>query len=99
MLFQPDRRFSKQTLSKNLELLTSSPVKLTNVKLDGQLTTTLIDTDHHRPLVVMLAWMLARHKHLAKYAQIYLKRGYDVLTVSITPWQLLWPMKGCQVCY
>lgn len=99
MLFQPDRRFSKQTLSKNLDLLTASPVKLSKIKLETQLTpsTTVITTDRPRPLVVMLAWMLARHKHLAKYAQIYLQRGYDVLTVSITPWQLLWPVKGCQL--
>lgn len=50
-----------------------------------------------KPLVVMFAWMLATKKNLAKYVQIYADQGFDVLTVEITPWQLLWPVKGAQV--
>jgi hypothetical protein len=45
----------------------------------------------------MLNWMLAKQKHIHKYATIYLDQGFDVLSVSCTPWQLLWPMKGSQV--
>jgi len=50
-----------------------------------------------RPLVVMLAWMLAKKKHINKYCEFYVRRGCDVLTVNITPWQLLWPVSGSQV--
>lgn len=49
-----------------------------------------------RPLVIMPAWLLAKRKPLNKYAEIYLPLGFDVLTVTISPWQLLWPAKGTQ---
>jgi len=49
-----------------------------------------------RPLVVVLAWLNARQKHLKKYAELYIDQGFDVLVTSITPWQLLWPVKGTQ---
>lgn len=50
-----------------------------------------------KPLVLMLSWLLAKQKHIAKYAKIYTDQGYDVLAVEITPWQLLWPTKGTQL--
>ena len=40
---------------------------------------------------------MAKQKHLKKYAQIYTDMGFDVMVVHITPWQLLWPVKGTQV--
>lgn len=49
------------------------------------------------PLVLMMAWLMAKQKHLKKYAQIYTEMGFDVMVVHITPWQLLWPAKGTQV--
>ncbi|XP_063237971.1 uncharacterized protein LOC134539693 [Bacillus rossius redtenbacheri] len=51
----------------------------------------------HRQLVVLLAWLNAKQKHTMKYASFYMDRGFDVLTVNITPWQLLWPVSGSQV--
>lgn len=45
----------------------------------------------------MMAWLMAKQKHLKKYAQIYTEMGFDVMVVHITPWQLLWPVKGTQV--
>ncbi|XP_014258602.1 transmembrane protein 53-A-like [Cimex lectularius] len=49
-----------------------------------------------RPLVVLIAWMLAKKKHIEKYSEIYLKQGFDVLSVTMTPWQFLWPTTGAQ---
>lgn len=49
------------------------------------------------PLVLMMAWLMAKQKHLKKYAEIYTELGFDVMVVQITPWQLLWPTKGTQV--
>ncbi|XP_046809326.1 uncharacterized protein LOC111688166 [Lucilia cuprina] len=49
------------------------------------------------PLVLMMAWLMAKQKHLKKYAEIYTELGFDVMVVHITPWQLLWPVKGTQV--
>lgn len=50
-----------------------------------------------KPLAVMLCWLQARQKHVEKYAQLYVDIGMDVLAVTITPWQLLWPTKGTQL--
>lgn len=50
-----------------------------------------------KPLVVMLCWLQARQKHVEKYAKLYVDQGLDVLAVQITPWQLLWPVKGTQL--
>lgn len=50
-----------------------------------------------QPMVVMLSWLMSKPKHVHKYARLYLKLGFDVLTVSISPWQLLWPVKGSQL--
>lgn len=52
-----------------------------------------------KPLCVMVNWLLAKQKHVLKYASIYLEQGFDVLSVNCTPWQLLWPMKGSQVTF
>lgn len=50
-----------------------------------------------KPLVVVLSWLNSKQKHLSKYAQVYMDQGFDVLVAQITPWQLLWPVKGSQV--
>lgn len=50
-----------------------------------------------RPAVLIISWLNARQKHLAKYAQLYIDQGFDVFCTHITPWQLLWPVKGTQV--
>lgn len=49
------------------------------------------------PLVLMMAWLMAKQKHLKNYAKLYTDMGCDVLVVQISPWQLLWPTKGAQV--
>ncbi|KAK9497589.1 hypothetical protein O3M35_004288 [Rhynocoris fuscipes] len=58
---------------------------------------TICPPSDSKPLVVMFPWLLARQKHVKKYYDIYISRGYDVLSVSITPWQFFWPLSGSQV--
>lgn len=50
-----------------------------------------------RPLAILLSWMAAKGKHIDKYCNIYLQRGFDVLTVHISAQQLLFPVTGSQV--
>ncbi|KAL1129953.1 hypothetical protein AAG570_012897 [Ranatra chinensis] len=87
------RHFSRISISKNLEFISANDVE---IKSKNQNTLQLV-SDVPRPVVLILAWMLAERKHLQKYSDIYLKRGYDVLTVNVTPWQLIWPLKGVQL--
>lgn len=44
-----------------------------------------------------MSWLMAKERHLKKYASIYLEMGFDVMVVHLTPWQLLWPTKGAQI--
>ncbi|KPJ07010.1 hypothetical protein RR48_03241 [Papilio machaon] len=57
----------------------------------------MLDKPLNRPICVMINWLLARQKHVLKYASLYLEQGFDVVSVSCTPWQLMWPMKGSQL--
>lgn len=88
-----NRYFSRQSLSKSLELISVDNVKISKHKS----VTPIMVMEKPRPLVVMLAWMLAERKHLTKYAEVYLNRGINVLTVHVSPWQLIWPVSGSQV--
>ncbi|RWS03130.1 Transmembrane protein 53-like protein [Dinothrombium tinctorium] len=49
-----------------------------------------------RPLTVILAWLAAKEKHLEKYRSIWLQRGFDVLTVKMSPYQFLVPSIGAK---
>ncbi|KAJ8927179.1 hypothetical protein NQ314_020455 [Rhamnusium bicolor] len=83
------RSISCLEITKNLSLLsTQKKDKVKDFKLEKP---------EDKPLVVLLSWLMARRKHIYKYADIYLQNGFDVLNVSISPWQLLWPAKGTQV--
>lgn len=48
-------------------------------------------------MVLLLAWLLAKQKHLDVYSQMYLDKGFDVLIAHISPWQFFWPTNGAQV--
>ncbi|XP_055627981.1 uncharacterized protein LOC129769624 [Toxorhynchites rutilus septentrionalis] len=50
-----------------------------------------------KPTVLMFAWLNAKQKHLSKYAKLYTDQGFDVVVAHLTPWQLLWPVKGSQL--
>lgn len=47
-----------------------------------------------RPLSILLCWLMAKNNAVNKYAKFYLDNGFDVLTVRITPTQLLLPTKA-----
>ncbi|CAK1588970.1 unnamed protein product [Parnassius mnemosyne] len=87
-----DRGAHSQDITKNIQYITNDKVKLTTdpntLKLDKQL---------NRPICIMINWLLARQKHVMKYASLYLNQGFDVISVSCTPWQLIWPIKGSQL--
>lgn len=50
-----------------------------------------------KPAVLVFSWLNAKQKHLAKYAKLYTDQGFEVVVAQLTPWQLLWPMKGSQL--
>ncbi|XP_070553956.1 transmembrane protein 53-like [Ptychodera flava] len=50
-----------------------------------------------KPLVLLFSWMAAKQKHLEKFAEYYLNRQCDVLSIQISPGQLLFPERGSQV--
>lgn len=77
-------------VTKNLYLLSDKKKECKIVNL--QLT-----TPQDKPLVLLLSWLMAKKNHIYKYANLYIDKGFDVLNVTITPWQLLWPTKGAQV--
>lgn len=86
------RQISSQDITKNMTLYTNNK---TPVEVDPK--TLAFKKPTGNPLVLMMAWLMAKQKHLKKYAQIYTEMGFDVMVVHITPWQLLWPVKGTQV--
>jgi len=45
----------------------------------------------------MLEWLMAKKKHTGKFADLYLERGFDVLSVKVRPGQFMWPVKGSQL--
>ncbi|XP_055850410.1 uncharacterized protein LOC129914973 isoform X2 [Episyrphus balteatus] len=79
-------------LTKNMTFFTESANK---VEFDPKTLT--FKTPSGNPLVLIMSWLLAKQKHLKKYAEIYTDLGYDVLVVHITPWQFIWPTKGTQL--
>ncbi|XP_041969807.1 uncharacterized protein LOC121726483 [Aricia agestis] len=87
-----DRNAHTQDITKNMQFISNDKTKITTdpktMKMDKQTS---------RPTCIMINWLLARQKHVMKYANLYLGRGFDVLSVSCTPWQLMWPMKGSQL--
>lgn len=47
-------------------------------------------------LVLLFSWLLAPERHIKKYVDMYRRRGVSVLTVTITPLDLLLPARGSQ---
>ncbi|PSN37649.1 hypothetical protein C0J52_05608, partial [Blattella germanica] len=91
-----NRPFSVNQITKNIELISTD----NDVQVDKGMPLQLLSPkvgENNKPLVVMLSWLMAKKKHILKYANFYMDQGFDVLSVSITPWQLLWPVKGTQV--
>ncbi|EDW73703.1 uncharacterized protein Dwil_GK19549 [Drosophila willistoni] len=89
---QNRRNISSKDITKNMTLYTTHKG---DIEIDPK--TLAFKKPTGNPLVLMMAWLMAKQKHLKKYAQIYTELGFDVVVVHITPWQLLWPTKGTQV--
>ena len=44
-----------------------------------------------RPLVLVYGWLAAKAKHMHKYGDFYVGKGFDVLHIKVKPNQILWP--------
>lgn len=68
------------------------PVKTKSIDKTLELRSVETAGGGERPLVVIFGWMLARNRHLNKYGNLYLSKGFDVLSVQVQPQQVLWPV-------
>jgi hypothetical protein len=84
------RNISSLEVTKNITLLS-------NEKKNGAVVNLKLENQEDKPLVIMLSWLMAKRKHIFKYADFYISKGFDVMNISVTPWQLLWPLKGTQL--
>lgn len=62
----------------------------------GQSFNETLSTSCERRLVVLMSWLEAKEKHIEKYRQFYLDRGFDVLNVKTSPLDLLLPNVGAK---
>ncbi len=91
-----NRTLTTKTLSKGIELVTTNKniVTVPGHSFQLEVNSQLLE---ERPLCILLCWLMSQKKHVQKYARFYLDQGFSCLTVSLTPWQLLWPVTGSQV--
>ncbi|XP_026751583.2 uncharacterized protein LOC128199942 [Galleria mellonella] len=89
---QSTREAHTQHLTKNIQYISNEKTKLI---VDPK--TMKLNKETNKPLCVIMNWMLQRPNHVTKYARLYLEQGFDVVSVSCTPWQLTWPLKGSQL--
>lgn len=82
----PMARMHTEVLNNNMT------IKRSNIRSDDGKS-----SGNSKKLTVMLSWMMAKGKHLEKYADIYLQRGFDVLVVTLPPMELLFPKTGSHV--
>ncbi|XP_043482354.1 transmembrane protein 53 [Leptopilina heterotoma] len=83
------RFVSTHRITKNIELITQeTPIQTDKFNSQGSIVS------EDRPLLVLLCWLLAQRKHVMKYAAFYMEQGFDVVTVTVSPWQLMWPANG-----
>ena len=73
-----------------------TPVKVKTIDKTLELRTADVEDSNQRPLVVLFGWMLAKKRHLNKYGNLYLSKGFDVLSIQVPPQQILWPTKAQQ---
>ena len=102
------RYLSQQRLTNSLTLISNTPRKLVtdlsttspDLRFAFERPATAAvrrDSDDQPPLCIIIGWLMSRQKHVMKYAKFYLDQGFDVLHVSCSPWQLLWPVTGGKV--
>ncbi|XP_063863418.1 uncharacterized protein LOC135102315 [Scylla paramamosain] len=87
------RDFHSRKFSRNVEFFTASDAPLPKNTL--QVAPSLGNDE--RPLTLLFCWLMAKERHIKKYAQMYTNMGIDVLKVRISPFDLLRPTKGSQI--
>ncbi|CAL8081250.1 unnamed protein product [Orchesella dallaii] len=92
-----NRSLTTKTLTKSIELLSNSNKEIKSTPGNPLQLVVPGGQYEERPLSILLCWLMSEKKHVMKYARFYLDQGFDVLTVRVTPWQLLWPVSGTQV--
>lgn len=88
----PSRDLTIQEISRSLQLYSKD-----RKPIEKDPKTLRVGNISDKPTVLVFSWLNAKQKHLAKYAKLYTEQGYDVVVAQLTPWQLLWPMKGSQL--
>ncbi|KAG0713703.1 hypothetical protein GWK47_001778 [Chionoecetes opilio] len=87
------RDFHSRKFSRNIEFFTASDVPLPK---DSMQVASSLSSDG-RPLALLFCWLMAKERHIKKYAQLYTNMGIDVLKVRISPFDLLRPTRGSQI--
>ncbi|CAL7937085.1 unnamed protein product [Xylocopa violacea] len=83
---------SSHAVTKNIEYIShGNQINTSNRVIQN------LNYSKDRPLLVLLSWLYAKRKHVMKYINLYKEQGFDVLIVSMTPWELMWPMKGSKL--
>ncbi|XP_058829416.1 transmembrane protein 53-A-like isoform X1 [Topomyia yanbarensis] len=88
----PNRDLTVQEISRSLQIYSK---ERRDVEKDPK--TLQLKSGFEKPTVLIFAWLNAKHKHLVKYANLYTDQGFEVVVTQLTPWQLLWPVKGSQL--
>ncbi|XP_070156870.1 uncharacterized protein [Polyergus mexicanus] len=83
---QLTRLLSSHHVSKNIEFLTQDNLVSSSKNV--------IHNVNNRPLLVILTWLLSKRQHVMKFVNLYMEQDFDVIMVSLTPWQFLWPTKS-----
>lgn len=87
--FQLAKNFSTKQLTPAVALMTNGSTKhLRNRPNISEYSS------EGKPLAVLICWLAAKNNAVNKYAKFYMDQGFDVLTVRITPWQLLLPARA-----
>lgn len=86
------RGYTIQEISRSLQFFSKEKRDVVNDPNTLQLR-----SGFDKPAVLIFSWLNAKQKHLSKYAKLYNEQGFEVIVAQLTPWQLLWPMKGSQI--
>ena len=78
-------------ISENLELKTDDHWLEDGTIFDDHQSETSNIPPTLRPVVVMFPWLMAQPRHVNKYVDIYVCKGYDVLVVKPKPIHIMWP--------
>lgn len=87
------RDYHSYKLSKHTEFFTASDVPIPKDTIE----VAKILSTKDRPLTLLFCWLMAKDRHIRKYADFYNRQGIDVLGVKVSPFEVLRPTKGVQL--